>query len=96
MFPDANSKACTQRLQYPLIREYTLNLIRVPIIILRHIPQLRDNRVSGCGIPGYRGREVRAQRLRRPPQTKIFPEPYLKETTGGEFRVYYKASIRLL
>ena len=24
---------CTQRLQYPLIKEYTLNLIRVPIII---------------------------------------------------------------
>ena len=38
----------TQRLQNPLIKEYTLNLIRVPIYYnLRYIPYLRGFGVSG-------------------------------------------------
>ena len=31
-------KCRTERTQYPLIKEYTLNHIRDPTIILRHIP----------------------------------------------------------
>ena len=37
----------SQRLQYPLIEEYTSNHIRGPTIFLRDIPELRDIGVSG-------------------------------------------------
>ena len=46
--PRFDAQARTQRLQYPFIRDYTLNHRRVPTIIyIRCIPELRDIGVSG-------------------------------------------------
>ena len=37
----------SQKLQYPLVKEYTLNHIKDPEYNLRYIPELRDSGVSG-------------------------------------------------
>ena len=66
--------AAAQRLQYPLMKEYTLNLIRVPILILRYIPLIKRYIPSSKSyiplIKGYRSLWVFRSRRRLRKGTK--------------------------
>ena len=46
-----NIEVTTQRLQNPLIKEYTLNLTRVPIIILRYNSLIKEYTLNLIRVP---------------------------------------------